>query len=202
LQIRSFRAVFALERRLYKVDRWRLPFPYGVPLASLGYGLACLLAVLVAARLPVIGALVALVPPPVRLVLAPAALGMAAARLRVDARPAHRFAWAWARQRLARRRLRGFAALSASRARRMGDIVLAAHPAGGYRAARVRGPARVLLRYPARARDRGGRLDVYPLAGPPLDRARSVTIAAGAQLRVHGPARAAARLGLAGGRGR
>jgi len=35
LQIRSFRVVFDLERRLHKIDRWRIPLPYGVPVRGL-----------------------------------------------------------------------------------------------------------------------------------------------------------------------
>ncbi|GAC1435004.1 MAG: hypothetical protein NVSMB51_03520 [Solirubrobacteraceae bacterium] len=51
LEIRSFRAVFELERRLYRIDTIRLN-PSGVPMRGLIYG-ACLLAMLaLAARLP------------------------------------------------------------------------------------------------------------------------------------------------------
>jgi hypothetical protein len=64
-------------------------------------------------------------------------------------------------------------------------MTFAAHPVGGYRAARVRGPARVAVRYPARAQLRGRRAHLYPVPGPPLGAAREIAVAAGAQLRVH-----------------
>ena len=32
--IRSYRVCFSLERRIYKIDRWRLPVPWGVPLRT------------------------------------------------------------------------------------------------------------------------------------------------------------------------
>src|SRR5262249_27722777 len=37
LVITSYRTVFRYERRLYRIDRWRLPAPAGVPLRSLLY---------------------------------------------------------------------------------------------------------------------------------------------------------------------
>ena len=37
IQLRSFRVCFQLERRLHRIDRFRLPFPYGLPLRGLGY---------------------------------------------------------------------------------------------------------------------------------------------------------------------
>jgi hypothetical protein len=183
--VRSFAAVFALERRLYKVDRWRLPFPYGVPLPALAYGVLCALALLVAGRTPGVGVVVHLVPAPLRLVIGPAALGALAARVRVDARPAHRFAAAWVRHRLAPRHVSAFRAARPPGAERLGDVVLAADPSAvRYRAARIGGPARVLLRHPARARVRGSRLDVEPRPGEAPRRGTEITIPAGAQLRV------------------
>ena len=35
--IRSYRRVFEVDRRIYRVDRWALPVPGGVPLRAVGY---------------------------------------------------------------------------------------------------------------------------------------------------------------------
>jgi hypothetical protein len=37
LTIRSYRRVFEVDRRIYRVDRWALPVPGGVPLRGMGY---------------------------------------------------------------------------------------------------------------------------------------------------------------------
>ena len=38
--IRSYRRVFEVDRRIYRVDRWALPVPGGVPLRAVGYFVA------------------------------------------------------------------------------------------------------------------------------------------------------------------
>src|SRR5947209_845568 len=100
LVIRSYATVFRLERRLHKIQHWRLPLPHGLPLRGAGYALAALIAIVLASRLPLVGGLLGRVPAPFHYVIAPGAIGMALARLRVDGRPAHGFLRAWARHRL------------------------------------------------------------------------------------------------------
>ena len=56
--IRSYRRVFEVDRRIYRVDRWALPVPGGVPLRAVGYFAAALLAMIAAGALPGIGELV------------------------------------------------------------------------------------------------------------------------------------------------
>ena len=104
LQIRSFRVVFELERRIYSVDRFRVPLPYGLPLRSIAYAAAALVCVLILDGLPMTGALLGVLPTPVRLVLVPVATSWALTRVRVDGRTAHAAAVAWAGYRLAPRR--------------------------------------------------------------------------------------------------
>ena len=108
LHIRSFRVVFDLERRIHRIDRFRVPLPYGLPLRSLGYAAVSLAAILVASRLPVLGALLKLLPTPARLVLAPVGLSYALTQLRLDGRSAHAAAGAWARYTLMPRTLVAF----------------------------------------------------------------------------------------------
>ena len=50
--IRSYRRVFEVDRRIYRIDRWALPVPGGVPLRAVGYFVAALLAMIVAGSLP------------------------------------------------------------------------------------------------------------------------------------------------------
>jgi hypothetical protein len=87
-EIRSYRAVFDLERRIYRVEGLRLN-PTGVPLRGVVYFLAILAVFAVLAQLPLICIPVRLLPWYLREVAAP---GLAAALLtliRIEGRPAH-----------------------------------------------------------------------------------------------------------------
>ena len=89
VEVRSFHAVFDLERRIYRVDRLRLN-PAGVPVRGVLYfaGLSLLLAI--AARVPVAGWPLGRLPWFIRYLAAPGALAALLAMLRVDGRPFHR----------------------------------------------------------------------------------------------------------------
>lgn len=97
MHIRSFRVVFDLERRIHRIDRFRVPLPYGLPLRSVGYAVIALVAVLVAGRLPILGALLGGLPAPARYALVPVAVSYAFTQLRLDGRTAHAAAGAWLR---------------------------------------------------------------------------------------------------------
>ena len=108
LIVRSYGRVFRVDRRIYRVDRWALPVPGGVPLRGAGYFISALLLVLVASALPVLGALVHEFSPPLRYVVLPLAVAMLGVRAAPDGRVAHRFARDWLAFRLrARRRCAG-----------------------------------------------------------------------------------------------
>lgn len=185
LQIRSFRVVFDLERRLHKIDRWRIPLPYGVPVRGLVYGIAALCAVLIAARLPLAGALVALLPGPVRYAVLPAAVAYALTQLRVDGRPAHRALWALGRHALAPRRLVAFRSTPAAGTVTFGGVGLAHDErAARYRPAEVRGPVTLRLRYPARATQRGGTLWLEQAGEEPLRRGKRLDVGSGQRVRI------------------
>jgi hypothetical protein len=96
LPIHSFRVVFELERRIHKIDRWRLPVPYGVPLRGLAYWAVALVATIGFTRLPLVGSAVEVLPAPVRFVVLPVGVAYLLARVEVDGRPAHRAIVAWA----------------------------------------------------------------------------------------------------------
>ncbi|HEX8083342.1 MAG TPA: TcpE family conjugal transfer membrane protein [Solirubrobacteraceae bacterium] len=178
--IRSFRVVFDLERRIHKVDRIRLPLPYGLPLRSVAYAIVALAAVVAFARLPIVGALVAAVPTPVRLAVLPAVIAYALTQLRPDGRPAHWFLLAWARQRLAPARVVALAPVRRRRAERLGDFVLAPDERDvRYRGGVIDGPAVALLRLSVEPRARGETLELRSAGEQPLYRGRRLVLSPG-----------------------
>jgi hypothetical protein len=180
LQIRSFRVVFDLERRLHKVDRWRIPLPYGVPVRGLVYGIAALAAVMTLTRLPLAGALVGLLPPSVRYAVLPCGVAVALTRLRIDGRPAHRALCALARHLAGPGRLVAFRPAPADAVVVLGDVTLAADErASRYRPAEIRGPVVLRLRYPVRGRQRRSTLVLEPAGESPLRRGKRLDVAAG-----------------------
>lgn len=166
LIVRSYARVFAVDRRIYRVDRWPVPVPGGIPLRAVVYFVVTLVALLLASRLPVLGALVNELTPPFRFVIVPLGVAMLGTQATPDGRSAHRFAWAWLRLRLrARRRSAG----------RM--VPLDGEPVPWHAAlptawdqyapkltgARISGPARVTFSVPVRiAAGRRGRLRARP----------------------------------------
>src|SRR6059058_2264743 len=100
--IRSYRRVFEVDRRIYRVDRWALPVPGGVPLRAVGYFAATVVLMVL------LGGLMAFLSPPLRYVVVPLALAVLGTQAAPDGRTAHRFAWDWLRLRWrARRRSAG-----------------------------------------------------------------------------------------------
>src|SRR5258707_13509489 len=74
LVIRSYRRVFEVDRRIYRVDRWALPVPGGVPLRAVGYFATTLLLVIFLGALPGTGELVGAISAPLRFVVIPLAV--------------------------------------------------------------------------------------------------------------------------------
>jgi hypothetical protein len=88
LEIRSFRSVFDLERRVYRIDRFRLN-PSGVPLRGIVYLIGLVVLARVLDALPLVGALLRMVPWWGRDLLAPTVVAAVLAVLRIEGRPAH-----------------------------------------------------------------------------------------------------------------
>src|SRR4051794_6491734 len=183
--IRSFRLVFDRGyRRLFKIDRYRLPFAYGLPILGIIYAAAAALALALAARLPGLGAALGALPAPIHWVALPAALAMAMLHWRPDGLKPHIALWTWLDALVTVEDLAGW-----ERAEHDGDALalgaLTCAPDGRgprYRPGRVEGPAQVLLRYPARGWQRGRRLHVEQTSDQPLDVGTQVTLRAGEQL--------------------
>ncbi len=88
IEIRSYRAVFDLERRIYRVDRLRLN-PGGVPVRGVVYYLVILACLALAGALPLLGTAVRTLPWYVRDLLLPAGLAALLTMIRVEGRPFH-----------------------------------------------------------------------------------------------------------------
>jgi hypothetical protein len=88
MEIVSYRTVFDLERRVYRVDRLRLN-PGGVPLRGIVYFLAVLAAALLAARLPLLSMLARAAPWYFRDLAIPTAVAALLTMIRVEGRPFH-----------------------------------------------------------------------------------------------------------------
>ncbi len=86
--VRSYRQVFDLERRIYRVDRLRLN-PSGVPVRGVVYFLVLLASVTLLARLPGVGLFADALPWYVRELALPGVLAALLAVIRVDGRPFH-----------------------------------------------------------------------------------------------------------------
>ncbi len=187
MEIRSFHLVFRLERRLHRIDRWRLPFPHGVPIVAIGHATIVLLAVIALGRLPGVGAVIGAMPAPVAYVLIPGGCASLLARLRIDGRPAHRHLLA---------RLAATVTpwpTAANRPARAGvdhitDATLLAQgpERAGYPNAVIVGPATVRLARAARARAHGKTLLLTPTGGGALRGPRVLQLAEGQRLLVRG----------------
>jgi hypothetical protein len=88
MEIRSYRAVFDLERRIYRVDRLRLN-PGGVPVRGIVYCLVLLAALAVLGALPLVGAAVRVLPWYVRDLALPGGGAALLTMIRLEGRPFH-----------------------------------------------------------------------------------------------------------------
>ena len=185
LVIRSYRRVFRVDQRIYRVDRWALPVPGGVPLRGVMYFACTLLALLVLSVLPVLGDLVKELNPPFRYVIVPLAVAVLGAQASPDGRPAHRFITDWLRARVRRHRR------SAGRPVPLEGEAVAWHgkvavrwdgSASALRRARVTGPATVTFADPVRVDRRNGRFVVRSGDGVPV---RELSLPDGLVMEVH-----------------
>jgi hypothetical protein len=202
--VRSYRDVVdVVERRIFRVDRWRVPHPGGIPAAALGYFIAALGVVLAGSRLPLLGGLLAMMQPALRFVGLPAICAWALVSWQIDGRRPHHALFSVLRHRLAPRTLAGLRrapAVGTWLAPVDGATIAPSGDEPRYRAGRVRGPATLILRYPAELRverrrfrrraDAGEaiatarRLRVRPVSGRsrPLAEGRAIRVPEGAEV--------------------
>jgi hypothetical protein len=103
-EIRSYRSVFDLERRIYRIDRLRLN-PGGVPVRGVLYCLAILAGVLLVGEIPLLGDAVRALPWYLRDLVLPAVSAGVLTLIRVEGRPFHLAAGALVRHALGPRHL-------------------------------------------------------------------------------------------------
>jgi hypothetical protein len=106
MEIVSYRTVFDLERRIYRVDRLRLN-PGGIPLRGIVYFAAIALITLSVSKLPLVAALAGGVPWYLRELALPAAVAALLTIIRLEGRPFHLAARALIRYALTPRHLAG-----------------------------------------------------------------------------------------------
>lgn len=180
LTIRSFRLAFQLERRIHRIDRYRIPLPYGLPLRSAAYAGAALLVVLAATRLPVIGSALDVLPWPIRFGVLPVALAQLMTQVQLDGRPAHEAVRAWLRVRVSARRLVAFEAARGAGREYLDALTIAPDERDpDYRSGVVEGEGPVILRQRASATPRGRRLVIAAAEAEPAFRAQRVALKPG-----------------------
>ena len=180
--VRSYRLVFRRRWRIFRIQNWRIPLPGGLELRLIGYWLACLAAVSMLARLPVLGLPLAAMSPALRLLAIPLLLAWALCRWELDGRPPHRAALGLLGWRLRPRVLAGGRRVPApgTELSPLESIVLAPDlGAPTYPRGRIDGPARLLLRYPVDARRRGRRLYLLSRPGPALHKGHVLEVPRG-----------------------
>jgi hypothetical protein len=189
IEIRSFRSVFALERRIYRIDTLRLN-PSGVPLRGVAWAVGLVLAALAAGAVPPTRWLDPLLPWYARDLGFPLGLAALLASLRIDGRPFHAAARSCAEHLLNASTLSGLIPLGHGESRWAPPPILCL-PDGSdarFRALRYRGPGAVLVARPHtraewRAPRRAG-VTLHPLPGGAASRPTVLELAAGAVLEV------------------
>lgn len=88
IEIRSYRRVFELERRIYRIDRLRLN-PSGIPVRGVVYFLALVASSMLAGTLPLLGTPLHALPWYMRALILPGLLAGLLAVIRVEGRPFH-----------------------------------------------------------------------------------------------------------------
>jgi hypothetical protein len=198
IELRSYRRVFDLERRIYRIDRLRLN-PGGVPVRGVVYVLALLAATLLAARLPLVGLALKPVPWFVRYLAVPGLTGALLAVVRIEGRPFHLAMHAVVRHRARRSAPRGMRAAH----RRLvhgvrwqpGPLLMLADGCDAPRRVRYTGPGALLISVAHERRSARGllvwlgvRADVSVRSTPGAQRPSSGTVLVldrGARLSVH-----------------
>lgn len=145
-EIRSYRRVFDLERRIYRIDRLRLN-PNGVPLRGLVYLVVIVASVSVLAHLPGLSELLSLAPWYARYLGLPAAAAALLAIIRVEGRTFHVAALAVARRLVEPRLLASFRSVAEPGRWRPREVIFIADGSEG-RVPRMsyRGPGLLVVR--------------------------------------------------------
>ncbi len=188
IEICSYRTVFDLERRIYRVDRMRLN-PQGIPIRGLVYALALLAASAAFTSLPGLGLALRVLPWYVREGAIPICLAALLTLLRIDGRTIHVAVVAFARMAWGPRRLCSLRRAPALRSLAPPDLLMLPDGSDAQpRRLRYSGPGAVLIAGPHERIHTGGllrllrRADVVlrqPRSASGRDRAQVIEIAPG-----------------------
>jgi hypothetical protein len=180
--VRSYRLVFRRRWRIFRIGNWRLPLPGGLELRLIGYWLACLAAISLLARLPLIGLPLGAMPAALRLLAVPLLSAWALCRWELDGRPPHRALLGLTGWYLRPGLVAGGRRVPApgTEIAPLGALVLAPDiQSSALPAASVTGPARLLLRYPVAGSRRGRLLRLRRRPGPALHKGSVLEIPPG-----------------------
>lgn len=146
MEIRSYRNVFALERRVYRVENLRLN-PSGVPIRGIVYFIAIGSGALIASRLPLVRTFAQALPWYARDIGLPGLLAALLTIVKIEGRPAHLAGVALLRFAIGPRELAGIRALGSIDRRFALDELLLLADGAEPRPRRVRytGPGAVLV---------------------------------------------------------
>ena len=190
IEIRSYRAVFDLERRIYRVDQLRLN-PGGIPVRGVVYFLAILTATLIAGGLPLVGEVVGALPWYLRDLALPVASATVLSVIRIEGRPFHQAAYALLRSSVEPRWLSGVEPCGApGECWRPEEILMLPDGSDGeMRRLRYTGPGAVLVTTAHERTERGGRLGAVRLTLRELPErapveAQVIALARGIRMRV------------------
>jgi hypothetical protein len=151
--IRSYALVFRMQRKLFKIDQWRLPLPGGLEIRAIVYAIVVLLGDLFVSRLALLGPATDRLPAPLHWAILPGLVVFVLIKLEVEGRPPHKviaslLGW-WVRPKYFVGRQP--AARPGPRAPIQALWITPDWRGSRYRPATVHGPTTVVCRYPANA---------------------------------------------------
>lgn len=161
--VRSYRGVFEFERRIYRIDRYRLS-PGGVPVRGVLHLIVCAAVVFLAGRLPVLSSVLGAFPWTLRWVGIPVGLAVLTTILKLDGRPLHRALIPLVRFVVLPRRLAGFRAAAAPGSRWHPGEMVTALDGSGPRLPKLTytGPGALVIRTPHTRSEHRPRLSRCP----------------------------------------
>jgi hypothetical protein len=142
-----------VSRRIYKFDRWRIPWAGGLPVSALVYFAVTAATLALAAQLPIVGSVLGLLPFSLLYVGIPGLAAWVLSSFKLDGRPPHKAALALFRWRVRARVLAGLRPapeIGTEIAPVSETVVVPSGDEASYRRGRIRGPAKITFRYPAR----------------------------------------------------
>lgn len=142
MNIRSYARAFPTDRRIYRIDRWAIPIPGGLPLAASAWFIALVLVMMALTRLPLVGDAASAVGWPATMIVAPGAGAVALTRRHEDGRTLPSYLIAGARWRVGCL-LRRMPTASATGCVRTGWVA-SDHTVPGMRM-RIHGPGRIAI---------------------------------------------------------